>query len=130
MLSYVLHLALQKCLSLLKYTLVFCFISISNARECSKVFVATRLLFNGMWTFVSAVGETIAMLYIFFKFYFCEKYFYWNSVCSQGSSVYLKSRMHSKPVVLTFKCMLPPGLTKSPRLISIHFRNVCRNFVD
>jgi len=65
MLSYVLHLALQKWLSLLKYTLLFCFISVSNARECSKTFVATKLLFDGLWTFVSAVGETIALLQLF-----------------------------------------------------------------
>jgi hypothetical protein len=53
---------MQKWLSLLKYTLVFFFISVSNGRECSKAFVATGLFFNGLWTFVSAVGETIALL--------------------------------------------------------------------
>ena len=62
LLSYVLHLALQKWLSLLKYTLMFCFSRVSNARERSKTFVATGLLFNGLWTFVSAVGEKIVLL--------------------------------------------------------------------
>jgi hypothetical protein len=51
-------------------------------------------------------------------------------VCSEGPSVCLKSRVPSKPVVLTFKCMPPPDLTKSPRPISIHLKNVCGKFFD
>jgi len=66
----------------------------------------------------------------FFKFYVCEKYFQWNSVCSQGPSVCVKSRVHSETVVLTFKRMLPPDLTESLRLISTHFKNVYGNFTD
>jgi len=51
-------------------------------------------------------------------------------VCSQGPSVCLKNHVLSKPVVLTFKCVTPPDFTKSPRPISIHFKNMCGNFVD
>jgi hypothetical protein len=65
-----------------------------------------------------------------FKFYVCEKYFQWNSVCYQGPSVCVKSRVRSETVVITFNCTPPPDLTESPRHISILFKKVYGKFTD
>lgn len=113
LLSYVLHLALQKWLSLRKHTLVVA-LSASNMHRNA----AQRLWLQGCSSmYCGSVFQPWAKQLRCcnsFKFYFYQMYFQWNSLCSQGPTVCFMSRVRSKPMARTLNCMPPSDLKKIP----------------